>query len=231
MRRKNWINKKSFFIDNVFKNIIFKKFYNKPVYLDFYLNKNLDFFEEHGVDIYTKNLKFLKIKYNLNTVKINLFFFLNFLNFFKVFNKRYLYRGLYKLHKKNELILSPAYCFSSQYLEYRILFWNILKKNKINGFFFYKNFFKISGYANYYFLQENFLKGYNFYIIKPNVEIFDYLNKSFKDKEFNRIGKIKFFLDLEAQFNFNYYFAYNIFLLNSIEYYKILMYLHIFIKN
>lgn len=191
------------------------------------MNSNLDLFEQYGLSLYIENLFLSKIRYNNNWVKINLFHFSNFLNLFKIFKRKYLFRLLYKIHKKNELILIPSHLLLSQYFEYRVLFWNILNKNNINGFFIYKNLFKITSNFEYHYWYKFFSPGYNFYISNSNQKTFDYLNLSFKDKEFNKIGKIKFFLNLENEFQFNYYFLYNIYLLNASEIYKILIYLHL----
>ena len=166
--------------------------------------------------------------------KFTLFFFFKITSFLK---KKTMFRLFYKIYTKNILTLSPLYTFSSQFFENKNLFFDVLDNNKVDGFFIYKNLFKITNYYNDYLAHYKAYVNYNFYIWKNSFNVFNSLNEIFQHKDFNKIGKVKYFLNKNVEnevfSKFNFYLNYNFFLLNTIEFYKILIYLHInvFIKN
>lgn len=188
----------------------------------------------HRVFVFSRNIFFIKNRLVNNKLKLNSFYLLFLVKLFSTFKKKLMFRTFYKLNN-NKLILTPSFFFSSQFFEYRNYFFNILKHNKISGFFIYRNLFKISGYYNEFTINYKAYINYNYYIINYSHNIFTSLNETLKSKDFNRIGKVKYYSEFYSNhFNFNYYFMYNLFINNSLELYKIsiLLYLNfIFNKN
>lgn len=223
MRRKNWINKKKFLFDNLNHNKI-----KKTAYYSLFLNKIIKALDEYKVYIFIKTLYYLRNKHTNNLIKTNIFYLSFLLKFFKKFKRKLMFRTFYSLLNKNKLLLVPSFFFLSQFFEYKNLFFNVLNEKKIEGFFIYKNFFKITGYYNEYLLNYNIYINYNFFIFKNSFDTFFYLNEIFKHKESNKIGKVKYFFQpFKTDYYFNYYFNYNLFVLNTVEFYKIIIYLNI----
>ena len=195
-------------------------------------NKKTKFIDVHNVLNFSKNIFFLKNRYVNNNAKINSFYLYFLIKFFNVLKKKVMFRTFYKLYNKNKLILSPFFFSSSQFFEYRNNFFNILNTNSVEGFFIYKNLFKLTGYYNDYLINCKIYINYNFYIYKNSYNIFFNLNEVLKLKDSNRIGKVKHFNQQEIeQFNFNYYFTYNNYLNSSLELYKIMIILYLNLIN
>jgi len=226
MRRKNWINKKNFFFGNFYKK-------NK-LYYNYVFNKKTKIVDIHNVLTFTKNIFYLKNRYVNNNVKINSFYLCFLIRLFNVLKKTLMFRTFYKLYGKNKLILSPFFFSSSQFFEYRNNFFNILKINNVEGFYIYKNLFKLTGYYNDYLINSKIYINYNFFLYKNSYNIFFGINEVLKSKDSNRIGKVKHFSQPEIeQYNFNYYFAYNNYMNNTLELYKIItnLYINLLYKN
>lgn len=183
--------------------------------------------KHYSVEFFKKGFHFKNKITNVNN-EINMFFFALLFNKIKCIKKQIMFRMLYKYNVNSNLFLSPTYTFLSQFFEYRTLFHNILKKNHLYGFFIYKNLFKQSGYFYDYKFNRDLLLGYNFYIVKSNINICLLLDSILSDKEFNKIGKVKLHVqNYKQDFNFNFFFNYNIFSLNITELYKINIYLYL----
>lgn len=218
MRRKNWISKKKLFYDNLYL-------------YDFFLKKISKNINKHRSSEYLFKIFFIKNKVAYNLINYNLFFLKYLIIFFKMLKKKKLLNVFYKPFYKKYLIISPTFNFSSQFFEYRSIFYDNLKKNKIKGFFIYKNLFSYLNYSYKHFLINKLVVGYNFYILNSNNFIFNKLKTIFLEKEFNKIGKIKFYYDLNNIYYINYYINYNIFIFNLIELYKINLYLYVKFLN
>jgi hypothetical protein len=126
--------------------------------------------------------------------------------------------------------LLPSYTFKSQFFSNKSLFDDVVFNNKLRGFTINKNFYKNKYDYNYMFYKKHFI-GYNFYIIKSNHTKYLNVFKILDDKEYNGVGKIKFFITnvLEKDSDINLHFLFNIFLLKTLEIYKITVVL--FLKN
>ena len=231
MRRKNWIDKKKFFYDNFIEHVSQNKnkFNGKYIY-NFFLKicSTPDKFnnKDQLQKIFFKRLK----KSNLNT-NLNYHFYLYFLKFLKVSSKKSLHKSFFK-NSRILFLFSPIYMFKSQFFENRSLFNDLLLNFKLKGFFIYKNFFKNS----YVFDNVAFKKhlyGYNFYIFNKNFKQYENILKLTDNKEYNSIGKIKLLLKDVDFYNFflknelNYFLIYNVFLLNTVEVYKIILLLYV----
>lgn len=218
MRRKNWINKKKHFFDNQYL-------------WDFFIKKKLKTLDKHRSSEYLFKIFLAKNKYKQNFTDMNIFFFKFFLVFFKFFQKKKLINLFYNkadLYYNQYTILSPSYFFSSQFFEYKTIFFNILKKHNYRGFFIYKNLFKQSNNYNLYKLNKNLISGYNFYLLNSTKNVFEKLNNIFIDKEFRKVGSIKLIINnTNNNFDFNYFINYNLYLLNILEIYKICLYLNL----
>jgi hypothetical protein len=101
--------------------------------------------------------------------------------------------------------------------------------------FLYKNYFNSIGYKNSQVFYKKHLTGYNFYILNNSIKKYLELIKINDDKDYNPIGKVKMILMYNHYFVFNFdnevsvFFNFNLFLLNLVEIYKILLLL--FLKN
>jgi hypothetical protein len=162
--------------------------------------------------------------------EINSFIFLHLYKNIKYFKKHNMFRVFVKAQLKSKLIVSPAHSALSQFFEYRSIFYIILRKNKLDGFFIYKNLFRQSGYFFDYKVNKNLLIGYNFNIINADYNKYNILYNIFSDKEYNKVGKVKLFFPYKPQsLDLNLFFLYNVHINNVLELYKINIYL--FLKN
>lgn len=191
-------------------------------------------FDKHNIASFEYRKSFKEYKYNNLMSEINLFFYYILYKHNQRISRKYFYRTFFKVRNESILILSPSYTFGRQYFEYRSLYFQILKKFNLKGFFIYKNLFKQSFYLNDYKVYKNLLIGYNFFIINSNFNIFNSLNSILFEKDFNKIGKVKIFYE-DKNFNLNildelnYFLNYNILMLNVLELYKIniVLYVHL----
>jgi hypothetical protein len=124
--------------------------------------------------------------------------------------------------------LLPSYTFKSQFFNNKSLFNDVVSNNKLRGFIINKNFYKDRYSYNFMFYKKHFI-GYNFYILKSNFKKYSNIFKILDDKEYNSVGKVKFFIDSvsEKDINLNLYLFYNMFLLKVLEIYKIIVVLFI----
>lgn len=228
MRRKNWTKEKKYFFDKIKNN----NFYNTNSFknlLIFYIKKPVKL-DKHKIIEFMFRKNFKENKYDKVIFQINYYFLYFMIKKISILNKKYFYR-LFLKNNDNLLLLSPAYTFGRQYFEYRSIFFEVLKKKNLKGFFIYKNLFKLTNHYLEYQINRRLLIGYNFYLIKSNIKIFEFLNNILIEKDYNKIGKVKLYKDSFIQLNFvyslNYFFNYNLFLLNVVEIYKINILLHI----
>jgi hypothetical protein len=176
---------------------------------------------------------YIKNRFNNINHEINSFYFLIFLKYIKHVKKHQMFKLFFKSQIFNNLIiLHPSYSVLNQYFEYRPLFFTVLRKSNIKGFFIYKNLFRQSGYNFDFSKNKNILIGYNFFTINSTYNKYLILEKIFSDKEYNKIGKVKSFsvnqpakLDTELTL----FFMYNLYFNNIVELYKINIYL--FLNN
>ena len=223
MRRKNWINKKKLFYDNV--NII------DPFFFNFFLKKKEFKFDEYNTkgQLYKVFLK--KNKESLLLPTVNFYFYNDFIKNIKFISRNIIYKN-YAYKTNNILVLSPSFMFKSQFFINKTLFDDLLLALKLKGFFVHKNFFKYQQYKCNLITYKKHLIGYNYYVIKSNLTKFSELIKINDDKEYNSVGKVKFFLENPNTNNYlhknlNLFFIYNIYMMNVLEIYKILIYVFI----
>ena len=228
MRRKNWINKKKTLYGrylNTNKNINFNFF-------NFFLKKKEFIFDKYNTrgQLYKVDLKKTKNS-NLN-FELNYYFYSDLLKNLKYINKKIIFNNFLK-NNNNILFLLPSYTFKNQFFSHKSLFGDLLLMFKLRGFFIYKNYFNIIGYKNNNFFYKKHLIGYNFYIFNKMYKRYNDFFKITDDKEYNPVGKVKFLLtkqiifDFKLNSEFNVFFNFNIYLLNIIEIYKIIVLLHL----
>lgn len=221
MRRKNWINKKNYFYGNI---DIFNSFF-----FNIFVKKKESKFDEYNIKGQLYKTYLNKNKNSSLISELNYHFYLLFFKILKNKNKNIIY-NMYVNNNKHVMSLLPSYTFKSQFFSNKSLFDDVVFNNKLRGFTINKNFYKNKYDYNYMFYKKHFI-GYNFYIIKSNH--IKYLNvfKILDDKEYNGVGKIKFFITnvLEKDSDINLHFLFNIFLLKTLEIYKITVVL--FLKN
>lgn len=227
MRRKNWINKKKYFYDNYNLN---SKFFN------LFLIKNNPLYDEYNTKGQLYKVLIKKNKLSLLIPEINYYYYSDFFKSLKKISKKIIYKN-YLFNSKNALVLLPSYLFKSQFFSNKSLFDGLLFNYKLRGFFIYNSFFKTSNYSLNPIFYKRHLIGYNFYIVKSNFNKYNDFLKITDDKDFNGVGKVKFFLE-----NFNnsnaslnkevdLFFLYNIYILKILEIYKILFFVFIFKIN
>jgi hypothetical protein len=145
-------------------------------------------------------------------------------------NKTIIYNNYLKKISKNFLVLLPSFTFKSQFFSNKTIFDDVVVSNRLRGLFIYKNFYK-DFYKNDYSFYKKHLIGYNYYILISDVQKYLNIYKILDDKEYNSVGKVKLFLEDFNKNNFlintNTFFIFNIYLLKSLEFYKILIFLHI----
>jgi hypothetical protein len=124
--------------------------------------------------------------------------------------------------------LLPSYTFKSQFFSNKSLFDDVVFNNKLRGLIVNKNFYKNKYNYNFMFYKKHFI-GYNFYVLKSNFTKYSNIFKILDDKEYNSVGKVKFFISnvSEKNLNLNFFFFFNIFLLKILEIYKIVVVLYI----
>lgn len=213
MRRKNWINKKNHFYGNV-------DIFN-PFFFNIFIKKKELKFDEYNTkeQLYKTFVK--KNKHSSLFSEVNYHFYLSFFKILKNKNKNILY-NTYINNNKFTMSLLPSYTFKSQFFNNKSLFDDVVFNNKLRGFIINKNFYKDKYSCNFIFYKKHFI-GYNFYILKSNFKKYSNVFKILDDKEYNSVGKVKFFIDniSEKDISLNLFFFYNIFLLKILEIYKI----------
>jgi len=219
MRRKNWINKKNHFYGNI-------DVFN-PFFFNIFIKKKELKFDEYNTkeQLYKTFLK--KNKHSALTSELNYHFYLLFFKILKNKNKNIIY-NIYINNNKFVMSLLPSYTFKSQFFSNKSLFDDVIFNNKLRGFIVNKNFYKDKYSYNYMFYKKHFI-GYNFYILKSNFKKYSNIFKVLDDKEYNSVGKVKFFISnvYENNVSLNLYFFYNTFLLKILEIYKIVIILFI----
>jgi len=224
MRRKNWINKKNYFYDNI--NVF------NPFFFNIFIKKKEFKFDEYNTKGQLYKVFIKKNKYSMLTPELNYYFYLDFFKILKKKSKYIIYNSYLKNINKNILILLPSYTFKSQFFNNKSLFDDVLVNIKLRGFFIYKNFHKDFYLSDFSFYKKHLI-GYNYYIFKSNFEKYSNIYKIIDDKEYNSVGKVKLFID--NLFNnknilikdLNLFFLFNIFLLKFLEIYKIIVYIYI----
>jgi hypothetical protein len=143
------------------------------------------------------------------------------LNSFKLHNKLYLYRHFLQI-KKTNFFLNPIYKFSKQFFVKKTFFEDFLQENTFKGFFVTKSIInsqkltKIVNLNNY-----NSLYGYNYYIY--NTELTNFLSSNINVEKNEDLLKVKWKFEFSNHHLFNYYINYNIYILNVVELYKIMI--------
>lgn len=225
MRRKNWINKKDHFYGSA--NTTNSLFFN------IFLKKKELVFDEYNTKGQLYKVFINKNKNSLLTPEMNYHFYLGFLNILKKKSKHIIYNNYIKNINKNILFLMPSYTFKSQFFNNKSLFDDVLSNFKLKGFFIHKNYYK-----HYYSLSSNFYKkhliGYNYFILKSNLKIYLDFYKIVDDKEYNSVGKVKYFFETTTTTFYtnelNLIFFFNFFILKILEIYKIIIYMYISIN-
>jgi len=161
---------------------------------------------------------------------MNYYFYSDFFKNLKKKSKTIIYNNYVKNINKNILVFLPSYMFKSQFFSNKSTFDDVLANFKIKGFFIHKNFYK-----NFYVCDSVFYKkhliGYNYYIIKSNFDKYLNIHKIIDDKDYNSVGKIKFFLSITSKNicitdNLNLFLLFNLVLLQILEMYKIIQCLY-----
>lgn len=189
------------------------------------------------VDVHDSFFFFQKIwvrrnRYGSILFELNYFYLTRLFSFFKKFKQKNLYKNNFHYNNNNILLFTPSYLYGSQFFENKYLFDKILTDHNLKGFFLYKNFFKKIYYKTNIFKMQNFYFGYNFYIMKISYNKYLNLFKNLDDKEFNKIGKVKFFIEnqnykLQQTNDFNFFLNYNLYLFNLQDLYRIIIYLNL----
>jgi hypothetical protein len=158
---------------------------------------------------------------------LNYYFYLSFFKILKNKNKNIIY-NTYINNNINTMALLPSYTFKSQFFNNKFLFDNIVLNNNLKGLIINKSFYKDKYSYNFMFYKKHFI-GYNFYILKSNFKKYSNIFKTLDDKEYNSVGKVKFFINnvSEKNTNVNLYLFFNTFLLKILEIYKITIVLYI----
>lgn len=219
MRRKNWINKKNHFYGKI-------DIFN-PFFFNIYVKKKESKFDEYNTkeQLYKTSLR--KNKHSSLTPELNYHFYLSFFKILKNKNKNIMY-NTYIYNNKHVMSLLPSYTFKSQFFNNKSLFDDVVLNNKLRGFVVNKFFFKNKYNSNFTFYKKHFI-GYNFYILKSNFTKYSNIYKVLDDKEYNSVGKVKFFISniSEKNINFSLFFFFNTFILKILEIYKIIVILYI----
>lgn len=223
MRRKNWINKKKYFCDNTNKTNLF--FFN--IFL-----KN----DKFNSDIYNTNEQLYKVFIKKNkltnlTYNSNYYFYSDLYKILKFYSRSVIFKN-YVFKQNNIMVFLPSYFFKSQFFNNKTLFNDVLSDFKLRGFYLHKNFLN-KKYNLDSILYKKHLIGYNFFTIKNDFKKYLNIYKIIDEKDYNSVGKVKFFFDtLQVDSNYlnkelNLFFIFNVFLLSILEIYKILTILHL----
>jgi len=206
---------------------------DKSLFYNFLLKK-----KEHKFDLYNTRGQLYKVYLNKNKnsfleSEFNYFFFNDFFKNLKFLNKKTIFKNFIKNINNNAMILSPNYMFKSQFFSNKSIFNDLLVNFKLKGFFLYKNFFKNYNYKFNSYIFKNHLIGYNFFIFNKTADKIN-LNKIITlvdDKDYNSVGKIKFVLKsnniIKITNEINVFFNFNLYCINIVEIYKILILLYI----
>lgn len=164
--------------------------------------------------------------------EFNYFFYNEFFKNLKFLNKKTIFKIFIKNTNRNTLIFSPNYMFKSQFFSNKSVFNDLLINFKLKGFFLYNNFFKNTEYRFDKNIFKSHIIGYNYYIFNKtsdNINTTKIINIT-DDKDYNGVGKIKFILTNQKQFNFNKefnsFFNFNLYCINVLEIYKIFIFLY-----
>lgn len=223
MRRKNWINKKKYFYGNsdVFGSLFFNIFLKKNKFNCDQYNTN-----EQLYKVFIKKNKVTNLTFNLNY-----YFYSDFYKKLKFYSRGVIFKN-YIFKNKNIMVFLPSYFFKSQFFSNKTAFDSILYDFKLRGFYLHKNYLNTK-YNISLITYKKHLIGYNFFTIKNNLKSYLNIYKILDDKDYNSVGKVKFFLE-NTQTNFfflknelNLFFIFNLFLLNALEFYKILIILYL----
>jgi hypothetical protein len=149
-------------------------------------------------------------------------------NFFYKFNKNkliFLYRHFVQL-QKCKFSFNPSFMFNKQFFAKHADFNGFLINNNIEGFFFHK---RLANMYNYLFLKKpyynDYLFGYNYY----SYVNYDVINKYLSLNNTDDLFKVKLLNEINIFTNdFNFFVNYNIFILNVLEIYKILILLNLY---
>jgi hypothetical protein len=184
-------------------------------------------FDEYNTkeQLYKTSLR--KNKHSYLTSELNYHFYLSFFKILKNKNKNIIY-NTYINNNKHVMSILPSYFFKSQFFSNKSLFDDVLFNNRLRGFIVNKLFFKNKYNSNFKFYKKHFV-GYNFYILKSNFTKYSSIYKILDDKEYNSVGKVKFFISniSEKKVSFSLFFFFNIFMLKTLEIYKIIIILNI----
>lgn len=204
----------------------------KNLFFNFYLKKKEFLFDPYNTRGQLYKVFLNKSKNSYLESEFNYYFFSDFFKNLKYLNKKTIFKNLVKIHNNNVLVFSPNYMFKSQYFSNKSLFNDLLVNFKLKGFFLYKNFFKNSNYKFNSYIFKSHVIGYNYYIFNKtsnNINFNKIINIT-EDKDYNSVGKIKFILKNENLFKLSndlcIFFNFNLYCINVLEIYKIILYLH-----
>ena len=223
MRRKNWINKK----DHSYDKTRFNSFF-----FNIFLKKKEFKYDEYNTKGQLYKVFIKKNKYSILTPEINYYFYSDFFKNLKKKSKIIIYKNYLKNTSNNTLLLLPSFMFKSQFFNNKSLFDDVLVNHKLKGFFIHKNFYKFFYNHNFSFYKKH-LVGYNYFILKSNLEKYLNIHKVLDDKDYNSVGKVKLFLEnylankLYLESDISLFFFFNVFLLKILEIYKIIIFLYI----
>lgn len=166
--------------------------------------------------------------------EFNYYFLSDFYKNFKFLNKKTILNNFFKNNFNNNiLILSPNYMFKSQFFSNKSIFNDLLINFKLKGFFVYRNFFKNEKIKFSSYVFKSHVIGYNFFIFNKTADKIN-INKFISltdDKDYNGVGKLKFILKKNNQYNFyenmNIFINFNLYCINIIEIYKLLIFLYL----
>lgn len=216
MRRKDWKKKnlREDFSGRSIKRQIFKKFSLR---------------KKKAISIRYSFLYSLETRRVKRLHKINFFpnysIFRNFYNDFKLKKGNLLYKT--KLKDSNYIITQPVYALKKQFTELRVNTINFEERYSIKSIpIFYKrlDFFKIN------YDRDNFRVGLNYYSFYKDVSLIENLKEDIIKDDYKNMVFIKNFNDDYKNnfiYNFHYHFNYNIFIINSVEIYKSLIFLYL----
>jgi hypothetical protein len=171
--------------------------------------------------LFLQNLKLKKSKNLFNRNLIKNYFFLKFLlNFFKKRKSSFLLKSFFFINRKS-LYVNPVFTLNKQLFNFKSEYNDFIIKSECESFFLNKKYLsKFKNPTQYY----NFTKlwGLNYFII-PEKNHFFLLDEFFKNND-NKILNKKFFKFFNySSVDFNYFINYNIFFINLLEFYKILI--------
>lgn len=148
-------------------------------------------------------------------------FYKNFINDFK-FKKGNLFYKIF-LKNNNFIVTRPAYCCKKQFTDLRVNTITFEKNYLINSTpIFYKrlDFFKVDYDKNVYI-------GLNYYSFYEKISLLDNFKEDILKEDNKNITYLKYDNIFEIyNYNFQYYFNYNFYIINCVEIYKSLIFLY-----